>query len=345
MTSDGRAVDEIREIVVVEMLGGFGDLLLALPAVTALARAHPRAALRVVTLAPGDSLLEADPAVTSVTVADADDAAAGLAAHLDRFPADLAVSTTMHSGIVELLESRVPRTVTNLWRDPPPDELVERRFLRLLAAEGLIAPDDVDQPLRVVLTDEERRQAVDVLPPRLTWPVLVLPGAGMPVKRWPSERWAELVGELTAAGSSCLTVPDGADLPGVRVLPRLGLRELAATAAELADRGGVAVGGDTGPVRLATAAGLPAVGLYGPTLAARYGLSDPASRNLQGFPGCEVRRPTAITEQDCWWSARCPLTADGAAACMADLSVDRVVEAVRTLARRAKSGPPGRGGA
>jgi ADP-heptose:LPS heptosyltransferase len=238
--------------------------------------------------------------------------------------------------------------VTNLWRRPPPDELVERRFLRLLAADGLIAPDDVDLPLRVVLTDDERRKAAEALPAGLSRPVLVLPGAGMPIKRWPTERWADLVAGLAALGHTCLTVPDGADLPGVRVLPRMGLRELAATAAVLAERGGIAVGGDTGPVRLATAAGLPAIGLYGPTLAARYGLSDPAGANLQGLPGCEVRRPTAITEQDCWWSARCPLTSDGGAACMADLPVAVVVDAVRAVAgrasrRRAETDRPGRG--
>jgi ADP-heptose:LPS heptosyltransferase len=91
------------------------------------------------------------------------------------------------------------------------------------------------------------------------------------------------------------------------------------------------VGGDTGPVRLATAAGLPAVGLYGPTLAVRYGLSDARSTNLQGLPGCDVRRPTAITEQECWWSARCPLSPDGEPACMADLDVAQVADAVLGL--------------
>src|SRR3954464_10396318 len=157
-------------------------------------------------------------------------------------------------------------------------------------------------------------------------PVLVLPGAGMPVKRWPAERWHRLVEALAERGRTCVTVPDGADLPGAHVLPPQDLRGFAATAAVVGARGGVAVGGDTGPVRLATAVGTPAVGLYGPTLAARYGLSDPASTNLQGLPGCEVRRPTAITEQECWWSARCPLTGGGAPACMADLSVSDVLE-------------------
>lgn len=330
-----------REIVVVEMLGGFGDLLMVLPAIHALARAHPDAALRVVTLAPGDSLLAADPAVTSVTVGDADDAAGSVARHLVEHPADLAVSTTMHSGIAEMLQARVPRAVTNLWRSPPPDELVERRFLRLLAGDGLIDHADVDLPLQVVLTEVERARARQLLPDDLVGPVLLMPGAGMPVKRWPLDRWEQLTQALSASGRRVFCVGGGPQVPGAVPLPQLPLRDLAALAAELGRVDGVVVGGDTGPVRLATAVGLPAVGLYGPTLAARYGLSDPASVDLQGLPGCEVRRPTAITEQDCWWSATCPLTRDGQPACMADLTVDQVVDAV--AARRAMRSEPGRG--
>src|SRR4051794_30040884 len=331
-----------REIVVVELLGGFGDLLLALPAGHALARAPPEAPIRVGTLAPGETLLTADPAVRSVTVAQADNAAAGVADHLDRYPADLAVSTTMHSGIAELLAARVPRAVTNLWRSPPPDELVDRRFLRVLADDGLIAPADVRTPLLVVLTDDERAQAARLLDglledagPTPGPPVLVLPGAGMPIKRWPEERWQSLAERLTSEGCQMVTVADAADLlPGACVLPPVDLRTLAAVAADVGRRGGAAVGGDTGPVRLATAAGCPAVGLYGPTLAARYGLSDPTSENLQGLPGCPVRRPTAITEQECWWSARCPLTGGGGPACMADISVATVEAALRRLLGR-----------
>ena len=88
------------------------------------------------------------------------------------------------------------------------------------------------------------------------------------------------------------------------------------------------IGGDTGPVRLAAASGLPVVGLFGPTVAGRYGYRGDGARNLQGCPGCPVRTPTAITEQECWWTARCPLTGADPA-CMADVPVPDVVRAVR----------------
>ncbi|WP_375388422.1 glycosyltransferase family 9 protein, partial [uncultured Amnibacterium sp.] len=114
---------------------------------------------------------------------------------------------------------------------------------------------------------------------------------------------------------------------GAVAAPELPLRALAAVCAAAADRGGRAVGGDTGPVRLASASGLPVVGLFGPTVAARYGYRDEAV-NLQGLPGCPVRRPTAITEQECWWTGRCPLTADHEPACMRDIRPDGVLAAL-----------------
>ena len=66
-----------------------------------------------------------------------------------------------------------------------------------------------------------------------------------------------------------------------------------------------------------------------PTPAARYGLPPPAL-DLQGLPDCPHRRPTAITEQVCWWQARCPLSPAGPA-CMADLGPATVLDAVDRL--------------
>ena len=58
--------DRFREILVVDLLGGLGDLCMVLPAVHALRRRNPAAALRVLTHAPGADLLRTDPAVTEV---------------------------------------------------------------------------------------------------------------------------------------------------------------------------------------------------------------------------------------------------------------------------------------
>ena len=321
----------MRDVLVVELLGGFGDLLLALPAVHALARTHPEARVHVATFDPGGELLARDPLVASVrTTSDHTEGAPrrfveGL---LGARSYDLAVTTTTYDGIGDLLRARVPRTAVDLWQRAPADELVDARFLRLLAADGLVRPDLVGLAPRVALDRAEVAAGHELLGDAP--PVLLLPDAGMAIKRW--EGWPTLVRGLPDVDVVAVPAPHdpvAARATGARLLPRLGLRALAGLAAAVGERGGVVVGADTGPVRLAAAAGARTVGLYGPTLAARYGQRpDEGHVGLQGFPGCEVRQPTAITEQDCWWTGTCPLTRAGPA-CMADVRVRDVLAAVR----------------
>ena len=325
----------IRRILVVELLGGFGDLLLVLPAVHALARSHPGAELTVLTFTPGDALLRSDPAVAEVVATgDHTDGVPRqtVAAELARVAYDLVVTTTGYDGVDALCAAAAPRSATNLWRNPPPDERVDRRFLRLLAADGLIDPALADLPVRVHLTADERAAGradlASLLDDAAGPPLLLVPGSGMRVKEWPADRWADLVTRAAAAGRPALLAGglSAGQLPGTRALPPRDLRTFAAQLAAVGERGGVVVGGDTGPLRLATAVGTRAVGLYGPTLADRYGPDPALSRVVQGLPECEIRRPTAITEQECWWSARCPWTG-GPSACMAAIAVDQVAQA------------------
>ena len=162
------------DLLFVELLGGFGDLLLALPAVHALAQSGHR--VHVLTFDPGGELLEGDPLVASFrTTGDHAEGAprraveeAVAARHYDR-----AVTTTTYDGIAELLAARVPEVVGNLWRRPPADELVDRRFLSLLVQDGWVLPELAALPPRV-----------DAVPDPQAPEVLLLPDAGMPVKRW-----------------------------------------------------------------------------------------------------------------------------------------------------------------
>jgi ADP-heptose:LPS heptosyltransferase len=116
-------------------------------------------------------------------------------------------------------------------------------------------------------------------------------------------------------------------LPGATALPPGSLRQVAARFAAVGRRGGVVVGGDTGPLRVADAVGARTVGLFGPTPRDRYGLS---SADIQGLPDCPHRRPLAITEQVCWWHGDCPLSASGPA-CLADIGVETVLATVLEL--------------
>ena len=319
-------VADVAEVLVVDLLGGIGDLVMVLPSLRGLARRHPRAAVRVLTHAPGATLLDPDPDVAEVRAVRKGTERAAVVAELERRPPDLVVSTTRYDGIAEEIERRVPRSVTDLWRRPPPDEPVARRYHRILTAEGLVRGRYA--PPRLHLTAQERSAGrhllTSLLPARDAAPVVLVPDAGMAVKRWPHQD--RLAAGLTRRGVPVLVL--GRDVPPTS------LRELAALFAAVGRRGGVVVGADTGPVRVAAAAGARTVGLFGPTVAARYGL-DPPSVDLQGLPGCPHRRPTAITEQVCWWDAACPLAGHGPA-CMADLTPTAVLTAVLD----ALGGPP-----
>ncbi|MFG3715974.1 glycosyltransferase family 9 protein [Micromonospora sp. NPDC047730] len=320
------------DILVVDLLGGIGDLLMLLPAVHGLARRNPGARLRVLTHYPGAELVRADPAVAEVRTPRHGRPGAEREAVVEALAAarpDLAVSTTRYDGIAELLEAGAARAVTNLWRGPPPHQPVGARYLEILHAEGLLDAADRSARPRVHVDDDARRAGeravARLVGEPLAPPVVLVTDVGMAVKRWPGRHWRALAGKLARRGHPVLTVgPVDPDAPLGVPLPRSDLPALAGQFAAVGRRGGVVVGPDTGPVRLAAAAGATTVALFGPTDARRYGMG---GTDLQGLPGCPHRRPTAITEQPCWWEARCPLDAVGPA-CMADLDVDAVLAAV-----------------
>jgi len=126
----------VADVLVVDLLGGIGDLVMLLPSLRGLARRHPRAAVRVLTHAPGATLLDPDPDVAEVRAVRKGTERAAVVAELERRPPDLVVSTTRYDGIAEEIERRVPGSVTDLWRRPPPDEPVARRYHRILTASG-----------------------------------------------------------------------------------------------------------------------------------------------------------------------------------------------------------------
>ena len=137
-----------QRILVIELLGGIGDLLMALPAVHALGRRH--SPVTVLTEEPGAQLLRTDPWVAAVSTST------DVRAELARVNPDLVVSTSMHSGIPGLVAAHGCRAVTDLWRDPPADERISLRYLDILRTEDLIG--DTDPTPRVYLTDAELAQ-------------------------------------------------------------------------------------------------------------------------------------------------------------------------------------------
>jgi heptosyltransferase-1 len=107
--------------------------------------------------------------------------------------------------------------------------------------------------------------------------VLINPGAGWGAKRWPAERYAAVAQGLIELGCRVL-INAG---PGEEPLAEVIVRQTAGAATALncsltqlialTRRVRLAIAGDTGPLHLACALGVPVVGVYGPTDPSRNG--------------------------------------------------------------------------
>ncbi len=207
---------------------------------------------------------------------------------------------------------RVVRT-----RSPRPRHSVVNQW-DLLAPLGIDAPDPERDPTEMPVSAAAARAVAAKLAgagadPECHRIVVLHVSAGNAFRRWPAASWASLVAELAAASpdrrvivvsgpSEALAAREvGAQArarlgPGGRhVIDAIdfGLAELRA----LMDVAALFVGGDSGPLHVAGTSGVPIVGLYGPTLAARSAPWRPArlpteSIEQAGLPcrPCDQRR-------------------------------------------------------
>lgn len=109
------------KILFIELLGGIGDLLIALRAIHALKKSHPQAILTVLTFAAAGELIQSDPLIDRVIYADHGKESQFVKQLLYFETFDLIVSDTNYDGIGEIItQSNATKTVTNLWQSPPP---------------------------------------------------------------------------------------------------------------------------------------------------------------------------------------------------------------------------------
>ncbi|MBE9180439.1 glycosyltransferase family 9 protein [Oculatella sp. LEGE 06141] len=339
-------MSRIERILFIELLGGIGDLVMALPAIHALGRSHPSATLTVLTFAPGHELLQFDPLVHRVICAQRDRARASVDALLASASFDLIVSDTNYDGIAEAIRSSgATQVVDNLWRSPPPNQLVSDRFVQLLQADGVIAADAIEpDAVQIHLRATERAIAHQALGAAYRPLVFLCADAGMPIKRWSVSRFIELGQALQRRYQATIVVTAGAEAQSAadmvkaiggsaRLWPRGSLRLLTAALAE-AD---LVVAADTGIARIAAALTVPTITLFGPAWHGRYGQPAPHI-NLQGFPECPERNISNFTDQPCWYSGHCPFEWD---TCLEAISPNDVLgAAAHLLATPHPSSPP-----
>lgn len=326
--------------LLVVRLGALGDIVHALPAVAALRRAWPGARIdwlvdrrhrAILDLARGiDSRLTIDPGGRW-----RDLPAAVRHLRAQRYDAALDLQGLLKSAVLARL-SGAPRVIgfgraavreslaASFYTEAvevPRSGHVIRKNLALLAALGL-HDDRIEVPL-------------DDVPAPAWWmeqwassPVALLnPGAGWPNKRWPAERFGAIAAWLRdrhGLQSAVLWGPSeealaagvvAASTGAARQLPRTSIADLVA----IARRARLMVAGDTGPLHVAAAVGLPIVGLYGPTSPARNGPWHEHDETLSRFDGCA-----------CHHRRRCRR----GTACIDSIPLDEVTRAIdRRLAR------------
>ena len=107
--------------------------------------------------------------------------------------------------------------------------------------------------------------------------VLINPGAGWGAKRWPVERYSSVAKDLIAKGLRVVVNAGPGELPLAETITQatdgaaIPLTCSLHQLISLTRRVGLVIAGDTGPLHLACALGRPVVGIYGPTDPSRNG--------------------------------------------------------------------------
>jgi ADP-heptose:LPS heptosyltransferase len=279
----------IRRILVVRPDERIGNLILLTPMLDALHRAWPGAIIDLIVGGAMATLFAGDPRVGRIHVFDKRRLVRNplgvvtLAARLRRGRYDLAIDAS-HSHQFSLTSALAARASGAPWRlgylrGPGgrllnaglERDLLERRYTADLYIDLLrvLAPDVPGGPLHLPITPAEADAAR-----RLLSELGIEPGAvrigfhpgGRGAKRWPGERFVELARQTVGPGRRILLfhgpgeekIVESFPQDLVTVVPRLDLRDLAATIA----RCDAFVSSDTGPMHLAAAVSVPTLALF-----------------------------------------------------------------------------------
>ena len=342
---------EMRILIVKS--SSLGDIVLALPMLRALRHAHPRAYIAWIVESPFQDILVGNRDLDRLFVVDR---ASVRATVLSLYRAIRQIRADAFDVVVDLqgwIKSQLlcklsgARSMTGvmkknelgfhiLERGVPfrPQAHATDLFLevaRLLGAEDTRVSFDV--PILEADSDYIDRFLADL--PRapnagLASGIVVLqPGSSWTNKRWSLDKLAEVGRALSANGELVPVVAWG---PGeeadarevVRSIgdsgvlaPPTSIRQLAA----LLERSALYVGTDSGPMHLASALGVPTVGLFGPSDAARFAPYGRSARVVRHDLSCSPCGKPACRY--------------GTVECMARIEVPEVLEAIRSLTPQA----------
>ena len=268
-----------------------GDVVLTTPLLCELRRAQPWATLDVLTTRLGAEVLDGHPAVGDRLVVDKRGRSwLRSLAHWSRelprrrYDAVVAAHRSARSGILVRLTGAELRVgfarAGGAWAYTARvrrDENVHaaQRYLELAVPLGGV-PASADAIPRLHPTPGARNRVDRLLEAegidRAAKIACVAPGSVWPTKRWPAERYSEIVRRLSANGPRPVLVGAPSETALCQEVARiaggalvLAGRTTAADLVALADRAEVLVCNDSGPGHVAAAVGTPVVAVFGPT--------------------------------------------------------------------------------
>lgn len=316
--ADSRLIPGVAKIAVLRA-NAIGDFVFALPALEALRAAYPDAEIvylgqpwhaaflagrpgpidRVVVVPSSRGVNDAG---EPVSAAELEDFFAAMRA--ERF--DLALQ--LHGGgansnpFVLQLGARATAG-TRSEQAPPLDRWIpyvyfQKEIVRWLEVVGLVGAAALDLDPHLAVTPRDRAEAERVVPADERPLVVLHPGAGDPRRRWPPEKFAAVGDALARRGARVIVngipreralaeaVMRGMREPAESVCGRLSLSGFLGLLA----RSRLVVSNDSGPMHLATAVGVPTVGIYW------------CFNVINGGPATRAWHYPAVS-----WRLRCPL--------------------------------------
>ena len=307
-----------RRVLVVRV-GAMGDVLHALPAVTALRRARPEWEIGWAVDRRWTPLLWGDggaPVVDAVHVAATKEWSARpasvrtvrqvveLRAEMRAVSYDICVDLqgTIRSAVIGRMAGAKVFAGYGDAREAPArriyGRLMERRGKHVVEQGCALLGDAVGvslEPVRVELpVDWAAELWCDEVMRGMGRFCFLAPTAGWGSKVWPAERYGAVARDLVRAGYgvvvNAVDANDGAAAAVVRASGGVA-RSVASTMAgmvSLVRRSSLVIAGDTGPLHLGAALWRPVVGLFGPT--------DPARNGPFGTRARVLRHPTSATD-------------------------------------------------
>ncbi|GAC1356364.1 MAG: lipopolysaccharide heptosyltransferase I [Acidobacteriaceae bacterium] len=313
--------------VLVVRVGAMGDVLHALPGVTALRRARPEWEIGWVVDARWAGLLrsgEGSPVVDAVHVAATREWSArpvsvrtlaqirDLRGELQSVAYDVCVDMqgTIRSAVIgRMAAAKVfagfddPREAPARWMygrrlRRRGEHVVEQGCALLGEAAGVrLEAGRVELPV-----DAEAELWCDAMLGGLDRFCFLAPTAGWGAKVWPAERYGALAKEMARAGYGVVVNAVGREDATARAVVEASggaAHAVPSTVAEMTAmlrRASVVIAGDTGPLHLAAALERPVVGLFGPTDPARNGPFRTRARVLRSAASATDHARTEATE-------------------------------------------------